>query len=179
MELEYLKQMTVMDTQTLDKIMNLYGNDIWNYAYFLTKQQALADDIAQEVFIKAYFGIHTFRGQASLKTWLLTITRHTVFRYKQAFFFRKVILKDRLHTDDASSRSAELEYLDGQYTDEIWAMIMTLPRKFREVLILDIYYEMSIKQIADFLNLAAGTVKSRLYRARKKVQNLLKENGDE
>ena len=67
MELDYLKQMTVMDTQTLDKIMNLYGNDIWNYAYFLTKQQALADDIAQDVFIKAYFGIHTFRGQASLK----------------------------------------------------------------------------------------------------------------
>lgn len=105
MELEYLKQMTVMDTQTLDKIMSLYGNDIWNYAYFLTKQQALADDIAQDVFIKAYFGIHTFRGQASLKTWLLTITRHTAFRYKQAFFFRKVTLKDRLHID-ASSRSA-------------------------------------------------------------------------
>lgn len=89
MELEYLKQMTVMDTQTLDKIMSLYGNDIWNYAYFLTKQQALADDIAQDVFIKAYFGIHTFRGQASLKTWLLTITRHTAFRYKKAFSFGK------------------------------------------------------------------------------------------
>lgn len=178
MELEYLKQMTVMDTQTLDKIMNLYGNDIWNYAYFLTKQQALADDIAQEVFIKAYFGIHTFRGRATLKTWLLTITRHTAFRYKQTFFFRKVTLKDKLFID-ASSRSAEVEYLDGQYTNEIWAMIMTLPRKFREVLILDLYYEMSINQIAEFLNLAAGTVKSRLYRARKKVQNLLKENGDE
>lgn len=89
MELEYLKQMTVMDTQTLDKIMNLYGNDIWNYAYFLTKQQALADDIAQEVFIKAYFGIHTFRGRATLKTWLLTITRHTAYRYKQTFSFGK------------------------------------------------------------------------------------------
>ena len=89
MELDYLKQMTVMDTQTLDKIMNLYGNDIWNYAYFLTKQQALADDIAQDVFIKAYFGIHTFRGQASLKTWLLTITRQTAFRYKRRFSFGK------------------------------------------------------------------------------------------
>ncbi len=178
MELEYLKQMTVMDPQTLDKIMNLYGNDIWNYAYFLTKQQTLADDIAQEVFIKAYFSIHTFRGQASLKTWLLTITRHTAFRYKQAFFFRKVTLKDRLHID-ASCRSAEMEYLDGQYTDEIWAMIMALPRKFREVLILDLYYEMSINQIAELLNLAAGTVKSRLYRARKKMKNLLKENSDE
>lgn len=87
-------------------------------------------------------------------------------------------LKDKLLID-ASSRSAEAEYLDGQYTNEIWAMIMTLPRKFREVLILDLYYEMSINQIAEFLNLATGTVKSRLYRARKKVQNLLKENGDE
>lgn len=49
-----------MDSQTLDKIMNEYGNDVWNYAYFLTKQHALADDIAQEAIIKAYYGIHTF-----------------------------------------------------------------------------------------------------------------------
>ena len=129
------------------------------------------------MFIKAYFGIHTFRGQASLKRGRHDHTTNRV-PVQKAFFFRKVTLKDRLHID-ASSRSAELEYLDGQYTDEIWAMIMTLPRKFREVLILDLYYEMSINQIAEFLNLAAGTVKSRLYRARKKVQNLLKENGDE
>lgn len=85
MELEYVAKMSEMDTQTLNEMMNQYGNDIWNYAYFLTKQHALADDIAQEVFIKAYYGIHTFRGQSTLKTWLLTITRHTAFRHKQAF----------------------------------------------------------------------------------------------
>nr|WP_127590899.1 RNA polymerase sigma factor [Paenibacillus lautus] len=178
MELEYLKQMTIMDSQTLDRIMNEYGNDVWNYAYFLTKQHALADDIAQEAFIKAYYGIHTFRGQATLKTWLLTITRHTAFRYKQAFFFRKVILKDKLLAS-SSNRSAEAEYLDELYTDEIWAMIMTLPSKFREVLVLDLYYEMPMREIAELLHIATGTVKSRLYRARKKVQNMLKENGYE
>ncbi|MEC0205042.1 RNA polymerase sigma factor [Paenibacillus lautus] len=178
MELEYLKQMTVMDSQTLDKIMNEYGNDVWNYAYFLTKQHALADDIAQEAFIKAYYGIHTFHGQATLKTWLLTITRHTAFRYKQAFFFRKVILKDKL-LSSSSNRSAEAEYLDELYTDEIWAMIMTLPSKFREVLVLDLYYEMPMREIAELLHISTGTVKSRLHRARKKVQNLMKEKNDE
>lgn len=63
MEFEYVKHMASMDTDTLDAIMEHYGSDIWNYAYFLTGQHALADDIAQEVFIKAYYGIHTFRGQ--------------------------------------------------------------------------------------------------------------------
>ncbi|EFU41551.1 RNA polymerase, sigma-24 subunit, ECF subfamily protein [Paenibacillus vortex V453] len=175
MELEYVTQMSKMDTQTLNEMMNQYGNDIWNYAYFLTKQHALADDIAQEVFIKAYYGIHTFRGQSALKTWLLTITRHTAFRHKQAFFLRKVTLQDKPRLD-AQSRSAEAEYMESQYTDEIWRMIMSLPRKFREVLVLDLYYEMPITQIAELLNVATGTVKSRLYRARKKVQNMLKEN---
>lgn len=71
---------------------------------------------------------------------------------------------------DAQSRSAEAEYMESQYTDEIWRMIMSLPRKFREVLVLDLYYEMPITQIAELLNVATGTVKSRLYRARKKCR---------
>lgn len=53
---------------------------------------------------------------------------------------------------------------------------MELPVKFREVLVLDLHYDMPIQQIAELLGIAAGTVKSRLYRARQKVQNKLGEH---
>jgi len=175
LEFEYVKQMVSMDTDTLDAIMEHYGRDIWNYAYFLTGQHALADDIAQEVFIKAYYGIHTFRGQSSLKTWLLTITRHTAFRHKRSFFLRRVTLLERIQPG-GHSLSAETEFLDRQYTDDIWEIIMELPVKFREVLVLDLHYDMPIQQIAELLGIAAGTVKSRLHRARQKVQIKLGEH---
>ncbi len=60
---------------TLREMMDTYGSDVWNYAYFLTRSREQANDISQEVFMKAYRNIGKYRGQSSLKTWLLTITR--------------------------------------------------------------------------------------------------------
>ncbi|MBB6671323.1 RNA polymerase sigma factor [Cohnella nanjingensis] len=174
MEHEFLKHMTTMDDASLRDIMAQYGSDIWNYAYFLTKNRELADDVTQDVFIKAYYRIETFRGQSSLKTWLLTITRNTAFRYRRSTFFRKVNLFASI-TSIQSGRSAETEYMEDRYVDDIWDVIMKLPDQYREVLVLDIRYELSTEEMAKLLNIATGTVKSRLHRAREKVEQNLKE----
>jgi RNA polymerase sigma-70 factor (ECF subfamily) len=127
-----------------------------------------------DVFIKAYYRIETFRGQSSLKTWLLTITRNTAFRYRRSAFFRNVSLFAS-SMPGRSGRSAETEYMEERYADNIWDVIMALPDKYREVLVPDIRYELSTIEIAKLLNIAPGTVKSRLHRAREKVQQNLKE----
>lgn len=72
------------------------------------------------------------------------------------------------------ARSAEMEYLGNQSIGEIWDLIMALSPKLREILVLDLKYELSIKEIAELMNLSHGTVKSRLHRARQKIQNKLK-----
>jgi len=169
-----LKHVLSMDSAMLEDMMNQYGNDIWNYAYFLTKDRELAKDIAQEVFIKAYYSIHTFRGQSTLKTWLLTITRNTAFRSKRSAFLRKVRLLAYVPSGKTVP-SAEQESLDRQVVDDIWNIILDLPQKYREVLILDMRYDLSIDEMAQLLKVAAGTVKSRLHRARGKVEQKLKE----
>ncbi|MCC3373692.1 RNA polymerase sigma factor [Cohnella sp. REN36] len=174
MEHEFLKNVTTMDEASLQHVMNEFGSDIWNYAYFLTKNRELADDITQDVFIKAYYRIESFRGQSSLKTWLLTITRNTAFSYKRSAFFRKVNLFASI-TSAQTGRSAESEYMETRYVDDIWDVIMKLPDKYREALVLDIRYELSTEEMAKLLNVAPGTVKSRLHRAREKVEQSLKE----
>lgn len=175
------------DHQTLYKLMDEYGSDVWNYAYFLTKNRDHADDISQEVFIKVYQAMHTFRGDASIKTWLITITRNTAFSYRRSRFFRQGLLGGRVSSLDypvagssaaklstSTSPSAEAEVMEQQYADDIWEIIMELPDKFREVLVLSLKYEMKIKEIAELLNTAEGTIKSRLARAKEKVQKELR-----
>lgn len=187
-----LKLAEAMDEEQLRQIMSLYGNDIWNYIYYLTKNTEQADDLAQEVFVKCFYRIGTYRGTASLKGWLLTIARNTVFSYRKSRFFRTGLWGSGIQSLTAAgpeeqqgaleeagqllgtTRSAEMEYMGNQQTKDIWSIIMKLPDKLREVLVLDLKAELSINEIAELTGLPPGTVKSRLHRARRKVQDKLR-----
>lgn len=187
MELDDLQQTEVMNEQQLREIMNCYGNDVWNYIYYLTKSHEQADDLAQEVFIKCYYRIGTFQGTSTFKAWLLVIARNTVFSHRKSRFFQSGLwggVKSLTMVDSEQggfpiehlgvTRSAEMEYLGSQHISEIWDLIMGLSPKFREILVLDLKYELSVKEISELTSLSPGTVKSRLHRARQKIQNKLK-----
>ncbi|CAH1211862.1 ECF RNA polymerase sigma factor SigW [Paenibacillus auburnensis] len=191
-----LKDAETMNEDQLRQVMGLYGNDIWNYIYYLTKNAGQADDLTQEVFVKCFYRIGTYKGTSSLKAWLFTIARNTVFSYRKSRFFRTslwgggiqsltpvyeerqgaeagqhgTLVEQKLGT----SRSAEMEYLGNQQTRDIWDIIMKLPEKLREVLVLDLKAELSVNEIAGLTGLPPGTVKSRLHRARHKVQDKLR-----
>jgi len=112
-----------------------------------------------------------------MKTWLLTITRNTAFSWSKNIWRRFVILGDQTSTVNAPS--AEKEALGNQYANRIWEIIMELPDKNREVLVLDIQHGLSIAEMSGLLNVAQGTVKSRLARAREKVRKAIKEDEKE
>ncbi|WP_419885028.1 RNA polymerase sigma factor [Paenibacillus sp. B-A-8] len=76
---------------TLREMMEEYGSDVWNYAFFLSRSREQANDISQEVFLKAYKNVGKYRGQSSMKTWLLTITRNTAFSWSKNSFWRRFI----------------------------------------------------------------------------------------
>jgi len=169
-----LKYLERWDDATFRQFVEHYSDDIWNYAYFMTKSREAADDVSQEVFIKAYYHIAQFRGQSSIKTWLLTIARHLALNHFRSAFVRKVMLVDYFVRNEAS-RSAEQEVLDQLASKQIWELVLALPRKHREVLVLDIHYGLSCKEMAGMLGIAEGTVKSRLSRARSKITAQLKK----
>ncbi|NUU55483.1 RNA polymerase sigma factor [Paenibacillus taichungensis] len=173
-------------------MMDEYGNDVWNYAYFLTKSTEQADELSQEVFIRAYSGIANFRGECSLKTWLLTITRNTTFTYRKSRFFRSSLWGEThsFETEQVNARqgemkpekyvhpSAEAEAISREHVHEIWDIIMALPDKFRELLLLHLKYELTTSEIAEMLGISAGTVKSRLSRAKAKVRKQWEERSE-
>ncbi|TFE24905.1 sigma-70 family RNA polymerase sigma factor [Cohnella luojiensis] len=157
--------------------MNEYGNDVWNFAFYLIRRSDAADDICQEVFIAVYEKLHTFRGESSIKSWLLTITRNKTYKYKRNAFFSKVVLVDYVSRKEMA-KSAETETFDRLVTRHIWSNVMKLPIRFREVLLLDAHYQLTVLEMAKILDIAEGTVKSRLHRARKKLSVLLLSNSE-
>jgi RNA polymerase sigma-70 factor (ECF subfamily) len=171
---DYLKYISGIQSASLHDLMLEHGQEVWNYAFLLTKNHHVSDDIAQEVFLQVFLHISSFQGQSSVRTWLFSITRNTAFNYKKSAFFRKITLLDFLYPAP-STPSAEEEYLNRTYTDSIWRLVMKLPSKYREVLILDAQYEMPQTEIALLLQISIGTVKSRLYRARAKMRKNLEE----
>ncbi len=160
---------------SLSELMNTYGQDVWNFAFSLTRSPEMADDILQDVFIKAYLHIEEFRGEASIKTWLLAITRNTVSDYKRSAFIRKVTLFDSISKKETHP-SAEKEYIDEFIYEDIWKKVLCLPVKLREVLVLHAHHGLSEKEIAHLLNIPHGTVKSRLHHARNKMSKWMEDD---
>ncbi|WP_433582698.1 RNA polymerase sigma factor [Paenibacillus amylolyticus] len=192
MDDQFLAQAQTIDNYTLSSMMDDYGNDVWNYAYFLTKSAEQADELSQEVFIRAYSGIAQYRGECSLKTWLLTITRNTTFTYRKSRFFRSSLWGETLSIETereysgqrvmiqekTSHPSAEMEVIRKEHVSEIWDIVLALPRKFREILLLNLKYELTTSEIAEMLKISLGTVKSRLSRGKDKVRKQWEERSE-
>lgn len=155
----------------LRELMTQYGQDVWNFAFSLVRERTLADDIRQEVFVKAYDKLDTFRGGSSMKTWLFSITRNKAADYRKAAFLRKVTLVEYIR-EMGSTPSAEKEYFDKLVINEAWKAVLSLPVKFREVLTLYAHHQLSIAEIAELLQISESGVKVRLHRARKKVNEI-------
>ncbi|WEK54303.1 MAG: RNA polymerase sigma factor [Candidatus Cohnella colombiensis] len=176
MEQQYWRNIEAFEGEGFRELMETYGQRVWDFAFYMTRRFDLADDVTQDVFLQAYRRIGTFRGQSSMQTWLLAITRNVALNYRRASFFRKVVLVDRpIERVNGSSPSAEQEAMSRSRSEELWRVVMVLPVKYREVLLLDAKYDLSLEEIASVLDIPLGTVKSRLSRARSKVTEAWKE----
>nr|WP_167746944.1 RNA polymerase sigma factor [Cohnella luojiensis] len=159
--------------------MHAYGQEVWNYVFALTRNRHDVDDIVQEVFIKCHRSIDSFRGQSAFRTWLFAIARNTTFNVRKTAYWRMVIPMGSLfgigNRGDPVSPSAEDTFLTNMIEGSIWEKVLLLPAKYREVLVLDAVYELNQREISELLNLSVGGVKSRLSRAREKMNKLLRE----
>ncbi|KEK22188.1 RNA polymerase sigma factor [Bacillus gaemokensis] len=159
----------------IDYVIRTHWQDVWNYSFIITKDTHLSDDITQDVFIKVFNKWDSFRNESSVKTWLLKITRNTALNYLKSSYFKRISLVS-FFKNDKDYPSAEKQFFQKENMDEVWDIVLNLPKKHREVLILDAKYELSYDEIAETLGVSIGTVKSRLHRARARVSKILAED---
>lgn len=157
------------------EIVEHYQQPLYALAYDLTGSHHDAEDLSQEVFIKAYRALSDFRGEAQLFSWLYRITVNTYLnrQRKKALRFRQ-LWDDFSRTarddpppgpDDAAEAETMRRHVDA-------ALDRLSPRE-RSAFVLRHYHDLPIKEVAAQMDVAEGTVKSLLYRATQKLRSAL------
>ncbi len=151
-------------------------------------------DVVNEVMVKAWRGIHTFRGDSKLSTWLYTITRNHLYnyskwnqRYENIHTFSE-FEESGWHSSDAETdrrsvvdriahnpMSPEEQFFQAEITRKMSQIVEGLPTSLRSVYILREYEGMRYEAIAKRTGLKLGTVKTQIHRAREKVRVELKQ----
>ncbi len=157
----------------IETLIREYGNDVLRTAYLYVKDVHVAEDMFQDVFIKVSQKLSTFEGNSSIKTWIIRITINTCKDYLKSAWNRRVVPMVDYQEEQLVSE-ATFEDIDNKESRElIRKTVMSLPDKYKDVVLCVYFQEMSIAEAANSLNLAEGTVKSRLARARQKLKIVL------
>ncbi|WP_078427159.1 sigma-70 family RNA polymerase sigma factor [Alkalihalobacterium alkalinitrilicum] len=159
----------------LDYLMMEYGTDIVRLAYTYVKDMTLAEDLAQEIFIKCYKSLHTFKHQSSYKTWLYRIGSNHCKDYVKSWHHRKVTIAEKLSDLLTTSNNIDEEIIKKSEDEELVEAIFRLEVKYREVIYLHYYEEFSMKEISQAIKINENTVKTRLKRARQLLKEMMKE----
>lgn len=161
----------------LSSWMELYGKDVINLAYAYVHNYHQAEDLAQDVFLRALTKMDTFRGQSSVRTWLLSITANRCKDYLRSWTSKHEQSGEEQLEFRASGQNTEHEVADKLERDALWRAVAELPIKYREVIVLYYQRELSGQEVAEVLGTTEQTVRTRLHRARAVLKEILEREG--
>jgi RNA polymerase sigma-70 factor, ECF subfamily len=156
-------------------IVEKYQDRIFNLCVYMLQDREDARDAAQDVFLKAFRSLGSFKQDASLYTWLYRIGVNTCLDYKKKS--RPESLEDESFVEDlpSSAPSPEQHYQSKEIGQAIQRALQKLPVDLRATIILKEIEELSYEEIAETLRISIGTVKSRISRARDELRRLLQK----
>jgi RNA polymerase sigma-70 factor (ECF subfamily) len=175
-EREWAEKIRQGDRQAFAALMERYGDDIYRTAYLLLRDAHHAEDAAQDTFLTAYEKIGQFRGEGSLKSWLVKIAVNHCRRRMRRASWKKLLFRDILENEAVSPQNLAEE---AGMRLSLARLIQRLPYKYREVIVLCYYQEMSVEEMAEHLGEKPGTVKSKLHRGRQLLKRAMREEGME
>jgi RNA polymerase sigma-70 factor (ECF subfamily) len=152
----------------LDGLMRRYRQKVVNLSFSLVREPALAQDLAQIAFLKLWLALPQFDGRAALSTWLYAIVRNTclsALRARGRSPTVACVASDEV-CDDSPAHDA-MTVAEAEH--DLARLLDDLPEPYRRVVTLFYLEERSCESVADLLGMPEGTVKSLLFRARKRL----------
>jgi RNA polymerase sigma-70 factor (ECF subfamily) len=159
--------------EAFDHIVGRHQRQIYQLCYRFVGTHEDASDLAQDVFIRAYRGLHGFKGNSALATWLYRIGVNVCLNKVNARPPKMADL-DAIDQTDHRIERADAALLRGERAAEVRAAIARLPGKQRATLILRVYHDLPHDQIAVILGSSTGAVKANFFHALANLKKLLK-----
>ena len=150
------------DLGAFEDLVRAYQADVWRFAYHFTRDRALAEDVTQEAFLRAFRFLKGFRGDSRFTSWLFRIARNCAMDALRA---RKVHLE--------KEPPPPVGPTDPQARIELHAALDAVSHEHRDAFLLIEVFGLSYREAADVLGVRVGTVKSRMHRARAAMVNAL------
>ncbi len=162
----------------LSQALNELSDRLYGYAMVLSRDRTEAEDLVQETCVRAIQAIENLRPDSNVKSWLFTILRNIwLNRLRRQRGAPKMVELDgdesTAQTAVAASKDPHALYVSKMEREQVREAIQQLSDEFREVIVLREYGDLSYQEIASVVGCPAGTVMSRLGRARSKLRSLL------
>ena len=185
-ELDLVRQAQAGDSEAFDQLVGRFRTRVFGMIYNMVHNEQDAWDLAQDSFLKAWKSIARFRGQSSFYTWLYRIVMNVTI---DAMRKRQVKgggaeFNDEIQVKEIDPASRTVPHADalphermeqGEIRGRIDAAIAQLSPEHRAVILMKEIEDMQYHEIAESLGCSIGTVMSRLFYARKKLQNSLRD----
>lgn len=171
MEDAELLRRAASDPACFGELVSRHQAFVFGAAFRVTKDRSLAEDIAQDAFLKAFRVADSYRGEGPVRGWL--------YRIAQNLALNAVTRSRETPSDDidemAFHRTPEWEVLRDAEIGRVRAAIEALPLPLRSPLVLREYHDDTYEEIAEKLDIPINTVRTRIHRARKALEESLKE----
>lgn len=157
--------------QEFEEVYRLYFRDVYHYAFALTRDQTLAEDITSETFAKALSKIRFFRGECDLRIWLCQIAKNTWISHCRKHGRLVPLPEEPLVSPERFEEQIE----DRDLAKRIDGFVQTMPEPYRQAFVLRTYYDLPYAQIAQSLGRTESWARVTYTRAKRIIQNWLKE----
>ena len=174
------------DVNAFEKLVTEYEKAVYAIAQRMTGNPEDAADMTQETFIKAYNSLSSFRGDSKFSVWLYRIANNVCLDFLRSKSRRPTV---SLSTEDDDGEETQLDIADESQSPELLLEssltrdavrrgLDSLPPDYKQILLLREIQGLSYEEIAAALGIESGTVKSRIFRARKRLCTFLIEDGN-
>jgi RNA polymerase sigma-70 factor (ECF subfamily) len=176
-DVELVELVLAGEQAAFEVLVERYKDAVQNLAYRMLGNVTEAEDVTQEVFVRAYTQLATYKPAHKFSTWLLSIASHLAIDQLRRRRFLALPLEDVPFLEWIADLGTgpEQSALQGEQQDEIQAYLQRLPGKYRAVIVLRYWYDLSYEEIATALHLTPALVKARLHRARELLARYIKD----
>lgn len=161
-----MEQQSLRTDDCPESVVKAYSNMVYRLAFSQTRNKSIADDIYQEVFLRYIRKKPNFESEKHRKAWLIRVTVNCCKKMWASSWIKKMVPLN------------ETIVFEMKEETDLYRELQKLPNKYRAVIHLFYYEDLSIEEISEILNQKPSTVRTQLTRARYKLKEILKEDYD-
>ena len=168
---EDVERVLAGSSDAFERIVRRWHRPLINLAYRFCRDSSRAEDMAQEAFLRAYRALHQWRKDAAFSTWLFALATNAYRSELRRIPPKTIAIEEIGELQDTRASNKDLEAQDRDRA--VRELVLTLPPKYRDVVVLFYFHEKDISAAAKSLGLPEGTIKARLFRAREILRGKL------